>query len=238
MNRGRVGLQSLYNAAVTILVVAAAMLSGCGGGGSSTPPNLSSAPGAATLNAYYQASHQSTLNASASGNNFSLTLNFTPNAGTTMFEGSTVGSATETLSLSQNGVLVTNDIQTVYYTVNPFVPYGSVRSNGTEYAVEQSYSPLSTTITVGQTGPLATSTTYHDSTKAQIDGTQTTTFAVHTDTPTTLQFCTNAVLSANTGNPDGLVSGTETDCYRVNTAGNATLFSITVSVNGNVLTFQ
>src|SRR5438105_14170176 len=52
--------------------------------------------------------------------------------------------------------------------------------------------------------------------------------------------CFNTVISSVTaqGTADGLAAGTETDCYTVNAAGTAALFSITVTASGITLKFQ
>jgi hypothetical protein len=223
------------------LLATAALASACGGGGSSAPaaPNLSAAPGAQALNAYYKAPHQNTFSTNYAGNTFTIQLSFTPNAGTISFAGNpSVNSATETVVLTQNGATVSTVTETVYYAVDPFVPYGSLNANGYEYTVVQSYSPIPATISVGQSGALTTSTTWHDNTQAATDATTTTTFSVLADTPTTVQFCTNAAISAIIPNPDSLTSGTETDCYRVDAGGNAALYKVTVSESGLNLTFQ
>ena len=80
---------------VTAFLVAAALLTACGGGGYGggsggymPTMNLSSAPGEMALVNFLQAAHQNMLNASYSGSNYSLTVNFAPNAGTTTFNGS------------------------------------------------------------------------------------------------------------------------------------------------------
>jgi len=80
--------------------------------------------------------------------------------------------------------------------------------------------------------------TYHDSTKAVIDGTVAATYSVSSDTPTTVAVWRIGTVTANAGNPDGLSSGTQTNCYRVDASGNVTFFKVTVSVNGVTLTFQ
>lgn len=222
---------------------AAAALCGCGGGGGGgtapAPANLMSAPGAAAINSYFQASHSSTLKASAGGNSLSLQVTYTPNSGTTMFEGQTVDSASNLINLYQNGSLVgSNNGQTDYFKVSPYADVGSIAANGTQYAVVTSFTTMPATINVGQSGSVESETIYHDSTKAATDATATTTYSVNADTPSTLQYCATIVLTANSGNPDGLVSGTEVDCYRVDASGNATLYSVTISVNGANVTFR
>jgi len=218
-------------------------LCGCGeGGGSSSPPpkpNLMSAPGQAAINAYYQASHNITLTASNGGNNYSVQLTYTPNSGTTMFNGQTVDSANISGNVYQNGTLIASTNSEIdYFTLNPYTDVGSQLMNGTVYAVVTSFTPTPTTLTVGDSGTVEMETAYHDSTKAVVDAMSMTTFSVNADTPTTIQYCGTDVVSASSGNPDNIVSSTEVDCYRIDASGNATLYSVALTVNGTTLTFH
>jgi hypothetical protein len=224
---------------------AAGALTACGGGGGSSAPapaaaptNLSSAPGAAALNAYFQAPQSVTLNATNGGNSFSALLQFAPNAGTAMFEGVNVQDAADQVTLSENGTMLGVQVQTDYYTLNPYQDVGSVSSSGTQYTVVQSFGPIPATISVGQSGPFETATIYHDSTKVVVDGTQTTNYSVSAISPSALSLCLNNTITANAGNPDGLTDGSQTTCFRVDASGNATLYKVTVSVSGLTLTFQ
>jgi len=215
-------------------------LAGCGGGGgSSSPPpqNLSSANVATALNAYYQANQGFQLSASSAGNTFSVDYSETPVNGTTTFNGvNNVSSTNVSVSVYENGTLLGTQISTDYFTINPYVFLGSVLSNGTQYGVVTSWTPPST-VNVGDSGPLYGETIYHDSTKATIDGTETTTYAVNAATPTTLQFCENVSISAN-ANSDGLVSGTGSACFYVSSSGSVTGITLTITVNGTTLIFQ
>jgi hypothetical protein len=228
------------------LIILLALLSGCGGGGYGGSSggggmNLSSAPGETALVAYQQASHQNTLNASSSGNSFSLQVSSVPNSGTTTFNGSSPAySTTDTVTLSENGTLIATNISTSYFLLNPFVPLGKVSSTGTPYAVVASSSPLPTTLTVGGSGAVDTLTYYHDSTKSTIDADETVTYSVMANNSTTLIVCLNSTISGVTtqGMADGLANDSESDCYTVDAAGNVALTSITVMVNGTTLTFM
>jgi hypothetical protein len=53
-------------------------------------------------------------------------------------------------------------------------------------------------------------------------------------------MCLDFALSNLTaqGQADGLAAATETDCYRVDAAGSATLASIALTVNGVALNFK
>jgi hypothetical protein len=217
------------------------LVAACGGGGgysSPPPPNLMSAPGAAALNAYFQANHSTMLNTTYNGSTYTVRQDLVLNSGTTTFENMTVNSETDTATLSKDGVVVSQAVETDYFTVNPFALAGSVASNGTEYEVVQSFTPLPTTITVGQSGTLANSTVYHDNTKTVTDATVAATWSVQADAPTSVELCLTAVTSAVSGNPDGVGNATQVSCYHVTSSGSATLFKVTVMVNGVTLTFQ
>jgi hypothetical protein len=233
-----------HHSLVTALLGAAALLTGCGGGGTGgymPMMNLSSAPGEMALVNFLQAAHQNMLNASYSGNNYSLTVSFAPNAGTTTFNGSAPAYSTvETVTLSKNGTVVTTGVSTAYFLLNPYMPLGQVASSGSPYAVVVTSSPLPTTISVGTSGAFDTLTYYHDSTKATIDADESISYSVMANNSTTLLFCLNSTFSNVTaqGMTDGLANGTENDCYTVDATGTANVSSITVTVAGTMLTFQ
>lgn len=46
------------------------------------------------------------------------------------------------------------------------------------------------------------------------------------------------LLIASADNPDAVVSSAETDCYRVDASGNATLVAVTITGNGTTLAFE
>ena len=100
--------------------------------------------------------------------------------------------------------------------------------------------PLPATVTVGNSGAFDNLTDYHDSTLAVADADETATYSVEANNSTTLLTCFNTVISGVTaqGTADGLAAGTETDCYTVNSAGTAALFTITVTASGVTLKFQ
>jgi len=230
---------------ITVMGLCACGGSGSGiGAGSGTPPsgNLSSAPGESALANYLQGAHQYTLNAvDGSGNDFTIQLASQPNAGTTLFNGEAPAYGTQdTLALSENGTLVANSITTGYYLLNPYMPLGTVYATGTPYGLVTSSTPFPATLNVGDTGPVDNLTYYHDSTEAIIDGYETGTYSVVANNSTTLLMCLNFALTGVTaqGTADGLADSTETDCYSVDTAGNAALVSIALLVNGATLTFM
>ena len=247
-----------YRQSLTALCVSLSLVGGCGGGGyggsgglgggggggyggGGGGGNLTSAPGEASINAYFQAAHQSMLSAKDSSmNSWTLQFNRAPNASFTTFNGSANAYSTvNTVTINKNGMPVANSVSTDYFLLNPFVPLGSVASGGTPYAVVTS-SMVPTSFTVGTPGSFENLTYYHDSTKAAVDINGAVSYTVTANNSTTLLVCLNAVLSNVTpqGTMDGLADGTETDCYTVNAAGSATLVSVTVTVSNATLKFQ
>ena len=231
----------------TAIALPMILVSGCGGGGyggggGGYMMNLSSAPGEPALAAYVQASHSTTLHATdSSGNSWTLQLSTVANAGTTTFNGTANAYSTvDTVTLDKNGTLVATNTSTSYFLLNPYVPLGKDSSGGTPYAVVTSSFPLPATVTVGNSGAFDNLTYYHDSTLAVADADETATYSVEANNSTTLLTCFNTVISGVTaqGTADGLAAGTETDCYTVNSAGTAALFTITVTASGVTLKFQ
>jgi hypothetical protein len=238
-----------------IAVIALGVLSGCGGGdscppgpkgcgdigGFDFPSNLTSAPGEAALVGYLRADHQATLNATdTSGNRYSLEVTAVPNSGTTTFNGSAPAYSTVvTVTLTKNGALAASSAATAYYFLNPYVPLGTVYGAGTPFAVTTSSTPFPATLTVGNSGPMDNFTYFHDSTMAGVDADGTATYSVKADNPLTLLLCLNSVISGVTasGTADGLAAGQETDCYSVDASANAALRSVTLTVNGAMLSF-
>jgi hypothetical protein len=221
-------------------------LSACGGGGRGGGPvlagNLSSAPGDATMVAYFQATHHVSLSATDSmSNNYTFQLDQVPGSGTTTFKGmANAYSTTDTVTLTQNGTTIGSSVDTSYALLNPFVPLGKVNSTGTPYAEVTSSTPIPMTLTTGTSGSFANVTYYHDSTKAIMDAMETSTYTVSANTPTSLLYCIQSIISGTTaqGTADGMGNGTETDCYTVTAAGVATVVSVTIAVPGGTLKFQ
>jgi hypothetical protein len=230
-----------------ITVIALMGFSACGGGSGSntpTPMNLSSAPGETALVTYLQstAPHQYMLSATdSSGNSYTIQLSSQRNLDPATFNGQAPAYSTvDTLTLDKNGVLAANSISTSYYLLNPYVPLGKTYSTGTPYGLVTSSTPFPTTLNVGSSGPVDSLTYYHDSTMAVIDANETGTYSVAASNSTTLLMCLKFVVSDVTaqGTADGLVDDTESDCYSVDASGDVALVSITLTVNGETLTFE
>jgi hypothetical protein len=224
------------------------LLTGCGGSGGgdgrATPAgtaNLTSVPGETALVHYLQTSHQNTFNASNGGNAYSLLSTSVPIAGTTTFNGSAPAYIrVATVAISSDGTLVANNIWIDYFLLNPYVPLGEVSSTGSPYGVVTSSSPVPATLAVGDSGAVYALTFFHDATMRVIDANTTVAYSVKANDSATLLLCLNSVVADVTGQgtADGLADGSASDCYTVDSAGNATLVSITRSVNDVTLTFQ
>jgi hypothetical protein len=190
---------------------------------------------------YLQASHKYTLKAGNGGNSYTLQVSTVPNPGTTKFNGSAPAySSVDTVTLEENGASLANHTSTDYFLLNPYVPLGRVSSSGSPYGVVTSSTPLPTTFDVGSSGSLDSMTYYHDSSMSVTDADEAATYSVKANNTTTLLMCLDSTISNLTaqGTADDLVDDGETDCYAVDDAGNATLVSVVLTVNGTTLTFQ
>src|SRR3954469_17576435 len=206
--------------------VLALALAACGGGGGDSspppPPPLNSAPGAAAVNAFVQRSRFDLFHATdPSGNTWSFLTTLTPNGGTTTFNGTpNATSGTETNDLFKNGAAFAGNTNTGYHLINPYVPLGRAYTNGITKIVSN-VSALPATVTVGQSGPLDTVTSYHDSTLGTLDATTVETFSVEALDATRLLLCVTAVTSNVTpqGTTDGFAAGTTSTCYTIDASG-------------------
>jgi hypothetical protein len=235
-NRHSIGL--ITTATVTLLA-------GCGGGGGSIAaqpqPNLMSAPGEQSYSKFLQTNSTGTLNASNGGDTYSIQYSFTAATTTTTFNGSAPAySTTAALVIGKNSQQVGTGTATTYYLLNPYVPLGQVELGGSPYAVVTSSTPLPTTFTVGDSGSIYNQTYYHDSTMTVLDASESLTYSVQANTPSTIKFCTTSQISGVTaqGTTDGLADGSETDCFTIDASGNMTFVSVSVSVGGVNLVFQ
>jgi hypothetical protein len=251
-----------HRSSLAICWVSVAVLTGCGGGGGGSsssmasmpsmmvptpmvpvpmvPMNMSSAPGEAALVGYLQTPHQYTLSTERSGRTYSLNVNSSPNPGTTKFNGSAPAYGTVvnfTLTEAQLAAPLASSVTTAYYLMNPYVPLGTVSSSGSPYAVVTTFVPFPVTITVGTSGTVDDLTYYHDSTMSTMDAEETVDYTVTAKDSAALLLCLNSTFSNVTaqGTADGMANGTESDCYTVDSAGLAALYSITLTVNGTML---
>jgi hypothetical protein len=217
---------------------------GDNGGGANTPPPISSAPGDAALSKYVQSGpHDYVLNASHSGDTYTIKYDTYPlrGSGHTTIDGHPNGwRESEELTLSKNGLQILSRLSVAFYLVNPFVPLEKVPYGNTTYPMLTSSFPLPATINEGDSSPLNYVTYYHDETMSTVDADETTTYSVLPNDSTTLLLCLNSTISGVTaqGSADGLADGTESHCYTVDASGTAALASIALTVDGVELNFE
>lgn len=226
-----VGEAAKQRIAVVVSLVFALALGACGGGSSSSTSNLESAAGNSAMQAFYTAASTTTLTGTDnSGNTYSLTSVVTPSSGTTTFNAQTVYSATITTTLTVNGTPTTAALYS-YFLENPFTPEGSEQANNSYEEVITPSATIPSTVSVGNTGTLATSTTYNVA-SGNIDGTTTYSYVVNALNANALDLCLIRAFVANPGNADNLSTTTETDCYAITAAGAAS-YASTIVISGS-----
>jgi hypothetical protein len=231
-------------ASVVAMAIALFACGGGGGGGGSSsppaPPNLTSAPGAAAMDAYFQGAHSVTLSASYGGSLYTVTDTTTPNTQPlAVFNMSPSPNSSETLTISKNGTAISTTTSTLVYMTSPmFVIIGSVGTVPGSYEFINQYQSIQPTIAVGQNLPLMSGFIYHDLAGTTVDATVAVNSTVESDSPTTVAFCTDAVVTAVANNPDNVANSSQTNCYRIDANGKTTLFKVIVVVAGVTLTFQ
>ena len=190
---------------------------------------------------YLQASHKYTLKVSNGGNSYTLQVSTVPTPGRSSFNGSAPAySSVDTVTLDENGVTLANNTSTDYFLLNPYVPLGRVSSTGSPYGVVTSSVPLPPTFDVGSSGSMDSMTYYHDSSMSLLDADEAATYSVKANNTTTLHVCMDSTITNVTaqGTADDLVDDGESDCYRIDDAGNTALVSVTLTINGTILTFE
>jgi len=174
-----------------------------------------------------------TLTASANGNNYSLTYSLTANSGTTMFDGQMANSGSIAVTVVENGTTVGTENATAYYLTSPYVPLGLTgTANGTAFEIIfNSIDPYPSTLTVGESGPLASGTFYTPGTNVAL-GSLTVSYSVEANNSSTLLLNVSASSTLG-GNPLP-----ELIAYAVDASGHTTLSSIQITLNGVTLTFK
>jgi hypothetical protein len=222
---------------------------GCGGGGSgndmmsadpmgncmsmscdmSATPHMNSAPRPQEPLAV----PSTTLTASANGNSYSLTYSLTANSGANMFDGQMANSGSIALTVLENGTTAGTENATAYYLTSPYTPLGLAGTvKGTAFEIIfTSIDPLPATLTVGDSGPLASGTFYSPGTNTAL-GSLTITYSVEANNSSTLllKVSSSATLAANPL-PDVIA-------YAVDASGHTTLSSVQATLNGVTLIFR
>jgi len=181
------------------------------------------------------------MNGMGGMSDYNLQVHNVPNAAATTFNGAAPAYSTMvTLLPTKNGQPLSGSTFISYYLLNPYVPLGRVAFGGSPYAVVISSTQLANMVTVGDSGAVDSLTYYHDSTMATTDANETVTYSVMANDSTTVLLCLNSTISDVTaqGTTDGMVNGTTSDCYTVDSAANATLASHTMMLDGMMITFD
>jgi hypothetical protein len=217
-----------------LILSLAIMLCACGGGGSSSssaPPSSTQYPLDSAYSAVAQMNQSYNLSSVLGNNTFALQITYAPGS-MSSFNGVPALTAKRTAVLSEDGVIITDDVQTEYFTISPYMPLGSIDTNG-QVTVYTNQNALPTYATEGQSGLFNTSTTYTDNTLTTIYSISSSTWSLSSDTSTTVFGCVNTV-----GTIIGSGATSESDCYQIDDSGNVISLQVYLLVNGVTLLFQ
>jgi hypothetical protein len=238
-------MPAMNSKGVVVLAVVSFLMTGCGGGGGGggmVAPTTSIPVQLAIKNLYtvgYQKSGTVTGTATdASNNSYPVSGTFTTNAspnGSTQFNGQTANELTVTLSetLQFNGQTSTaSQNAQSFLSADNTRPLGSISSG--QYCVVTTTTAYPVTLTLGQTGNLATSNCYTDATMKTAIGTNQTSYLVIPGISANTLIL--GIINSTKDNSGNFI-GQSTANYTVDTSGNMAFFSgsgATVS-NGYVL---
>jgi hypothetical protein len=213
--------------ALALVLCSAALLSACGGGGGGAtpapggnpvvdppvvvPPVGTDYPVANVMSAFVQTAHTYDLTGTLSGQTYTLTDAYVPQANST-FEGKPTLAALQTTTIKRAGVVFSLIKSNLYFTANPYVQLGSTDPDGTAYSVIQQTSNLPTTAKIGQSGSIGTATNYTNSNKTTVADTATITWTLEADTGGNALLCIVTQVAGT--NP---ITGYE--CLRIDIAG-------------------
>jgi len=225
----------MKNIACGVAVILASVLAGCGGGGGGssvqTPILVTSFPLQSGYKALLASGLQKnfTVSGTCSGSGSRTT---SPANTATTFAGVAAFSSTSTMTMSLTNCTPTSTAQTfTSYVDSNYVPLG-FNSVGINYGVYLTPPSIPTSVAVGATAVIGTENLYTDSTKTTANGTQVLSYVVQADTSNTAIIN----LIAKIYNQAGMLTATEQDYYRIDTAGTLTPISADVQYsNGSTL---
>lgn len=222
------------NLFATLSITSALFLSACGGGGSDSAPTPLPPP-STPIDFPLRTAYVNYLTATGS-NTFTVTGDYveagqrfpiTGSGSTTLgamtgatFEGVPAQKKTMTIlgSVAISGVSDSlNSTQDAYYDSN----YNALGMSGVDYKIVTSSKPIPTTARINDTGSLYTGNRYASSTKSQLLGTFSASYAIQEDTTTT------AIINIISTEKDtaGKTISTSTAKYRMTTSGSVTNIS-------------
>ena len=195
---------------------------GCDGGGGGGA-KLQSAPGDIAFHNYMLSTTAITMTAQdASGNNYILQDNTTPNIGITPFGGHDLArSFVDTSTITRNGALVTSATSTQYLDFTHYILFGETNNSPDSILIASTY-VLPDTLNVGDAGILAVGTLGRSPFGTRIDEqTITVTYSVQELDALNLLLCIKDVGSNETtyGINLGVTPFAQTWCYAVSGSG-------------------
>lgn len=220
----------MYLKILTICSILA--LCACGGSSSSSGYQFP-LDGAFT---YYEQTNESfTLTATSGSDTYTLQITSIPGSGLSTFDGVSAYTSDQTETLSKNGTVISDDSQTLYYTIGPYTRVGIIDANGQE-TVYANQTALPDYSLINMTGAFDTDTTYTDSTRSVVYATGTTTwdteeYPLQPNQPIAFA-CLDTVFTINGS------KSPESDCYLMNTVGYIVTLQITMTVDGVTRIFK
>jgi hypothetical protein len=175
-----------------------------------------------------------TLTASAHGNTYSLTYSVTTNSNSVSFDGQMAQSSAIVATVAENGTTIGTQTTTAYYLTSPYVPlgFGGKTVNGTAFEVIfNSINPYPSTLTVGESGTLASGNFYTPGSNTAI-GSLTVTYAVEANNSSSLLLKVSSSATVATNPLPEVIA------YAVDASGHLSLSSIQITLNGVTLTFM
>lgn len=209
-----------------------AVLAACGGGGGGDAPLSAVSSASFPVQAIYvkdlSTASSFTVTASDNSGTYQATVSDIPRSDA-VFEGVTRNVSLSTVTIKQGNALLSTSSYLNYYGLNPPRSYGSLDTNG-EYTVNTATGTMPVTAKVGETWSGYISTVYSNSSKTTVLRNETRNWSLEADTATTAFMCANTIRSGS--------SLTESNCRKIDTAGNILGRRVTLYFNGQSLTFQ
>lgn len=239
-------MQTVRPAVRRVLLAGATLLAAAAAGAAGKQATV---PVQAAIQGYFQASSQVDFTATgplptkpkAAADIYTLHVSTTPNAGLTVFREQTQAhSAVQTVQVTKNGAPLATTSTTVFFLADPFVPLGRVAASGVPYATIINQYELPPAADPGASGPFFNMTWYHDTDMSAVDGFMTGSYSVTTGEGGLARVCVKVDTARVTpqGSTDGVVEGTQVNCFRISGAGKATLESVEMPIGGQPLVFR